>query len=131
MASITERQRADGTVAYKCDVVVRVDGRRVKRSATFDRASTAKAWAGRVEKEIWANGVGAIHKRVEPTVAEAVEKVLAAEGEGMGKTKHQVLKFISDGRAKISSIKLADLHSSDVRALADRRVTQVAQVRRL
>ena len=37
----------------------------------------------------------------------------------MGKTKKQVLSFMKDGRAAISSVKLADLHASDVRAFAD------------
>ena len=37
MASIEKRKRADGTTAYKVEVVARGDGKRHKKSATFDR----------------------------------------------------------------------------------------------
>ena len=42
VGSISERERADGTIAYKAEIVVRKDGVRHKLSQTFDREAAAR-----------------------------------------------------------------------------------------
>lgn len=50
MAYIEVREKADGTLAYKAEVVVTLNGKRVKRTATFDRRVTANRWAKKPKK---------------------------------------------------------------------------------
>lgn len=52
MGSISERKRADGTIAYKAEIVVRKDGKRHKLSQTFDREAAARHWMKRREVEL-------------------------------------------------------------------------------
>ena len=52
LGSISERKRADGTIAYKAEIVVRKDGVRHKLSPTFDRQAAARHWIKRREEEI-------------------------------------------------------------------------------
>jgi hypothetical protein len=40
MAHIEERKLKDGSTSFRADVVVRIDGKRVKNSAAFDRRMT-------------------------------------------------------------------------------------------
>lgn len=52
MGSISERKRADGTIAYKAEIVVRKDGVRHKLSQAFDREAAARHWMKRREVEL-------------------------------------------------------------------------------
>jgi hypothetical protein len=52
VGSISERKRADGTIAYKAEIVVRKDGKRHKLSQTFDREVAARHWMKRGEEEL-------------------------------------------------------------------------------
>jgi hypothetical protein len=52
VGSISERKRADGTIAYKAEIVVRKDGVRHKLSQTFDREAAARHWIKRREEEL-------------------------------------------------------------------------------
>lgn len=123
MATIEERH-ARGRTVYKTDVVVRVDGKRVKKSRTFSRRSEAAAWAKRVEREIRENGVRALERPADrPTVADAVQRYLDTTREQFGKTKRQVLRFVADRRAAFSDLYLDQVAAHDVlefaRELAD------------
>ncbi|MEH6521183.1 hypothetical protein [Sulfitobacter sp.] len=73
MASIEKRKRADGTTAYKVEDIVRVDGKRHKKTATFERLTTENAWAKKMEQQIKSDGPTAFTQKLElsPTVADA------------------------------------------------------------
>ncbi|WP_298861836.1 hypothetical protein [uncultured Sulfitobacter sp.] len=78
MASIEKRKRADDTSAYKVAVVMRVDGKRHKKPATFDRRITANAWAQKMEQQIKSDGPTTFTQKPELslTVAYAVTKYI-------------------------------------------------------
>jgi hypothetical protein len=73
MASIEKRKRADGMTACKVEVIVRVDGKRHKKTATFERLTTENAWAKKMEQQIKSDGPTAFTQKLElsPTVADA------------------------------------------------------------
>ncbi|MEL6463398.1 MAG: hypothetical protein AAFQ58_00390 [Pseudomonadota bacterium] len=93
MASIEERKCADGSTAYKAEIVIRVDGKRRKKSATFDRAITARAWAAKMERQLKSNDIEAFQKREpEKTIGDLIQLYLDdIAGSDIGKTKRQVL----------------------------------------
>ncbi len=93
MGTITTRERADGSVAYRAEVVTRHDGKRHKHSATFDRESAAKAWIKRKEKEVRSDGYHPAKRRVAVTVGDAIDRYVA-DHERMGKTKAQCLRTL-------------------------------------
>lgn len=120
MASIEERKRADGTTAYKAEVVIRVDGKRKKKSATFDREVTARAWSKRIEKQLKAGGAEEIFeaRQERKTVADAIEKYMTSTAIDLKSTKKQVLGFVRDKRCKFSELYLDELAAHDIREFA-------------
>ena len=56
MSSVSKRKRADGSIAYKAEIVVRKDGVRHKLSQTFDRETAARHWIARREEEVRKSG---------------------------------------------------------------------------
>lgn len=97
MASIEERKRADGTTAYKAEVVIRIDGKRKKKSATFDRKTTAHTWAKKVERQMKASGGAAFfaEQKGQTTVGELIQLYVDDTSNGdFGRTKAQVLRSI-------------------------------------
>jgi hypothetical protein len=44
LGSLSERKRADGSIAYKAEIVMRKDGKRHMLSQTFDRNAAARHW---------------------------------------------------------------------------------------
>ncbi len=58
MATITERKKANGSIAYKAEIVIKKDGAVVHRtSRTFDTKKLAKDWATRKEIELQSQDV--------------------------------------------------------------------------
>ena len=121
MASIEERKRADGTTAFRASVVVRLDGRRHKKTATFNRKATARAWAAKIEKQLKTSGVEEVFvvKQERKTVADAIDRYMTATQENLKDTKKQVLGFVRDGRCEFASLHLDDVKSHDVRSFAE------------
>jgi hypothetical protein len=78
MASIEVRTLASGKKVYKAEIVVRVNGKRRKKSATFDRRITAAAWAKKFEKQIKSGDAEAMMEKASKpkTVADAIDKYL-------------------------------------------------------
>ncbi len=121
MASIEERKRADGTIAYKAEVVVRIDGKRKKKSATFDRLTTAKAWSAKIEKQIKADGsLAPFEKREErPTVSDTIDKYLRSTKSELKSTKKQVLSFVRDERCMFGKLYLDQMKPNHIREFAE------------
>lgn len=91
MGSISERKRADGSIAYKAEIVVRKDGVRHKLSQTFDREAAARHWIKRREEELRKpGGLSKLEKTRVITLAQAIERYIT-ELTHIGRTKAQVL----------------------------------------
>jgi len=58
MAHIEERKQSNGKMSYRAEVVVRVDGKRKKKSKTFELKTSAVKWARNTEKLFKQNGSG-------------------------------------------------------------------------
>ena len=121
MAYIEVREKRDGGKSYKAEVVVTVDGKRHKRTATFSNRATANRWASQKERELRIPGNNeAFRKKHEPvTVADAVRHYLEAHRISLKATKKQVLGFVRDGRCTFSSIELRNVRSFHVRSFAE------------
>lgn len=121
MAYIEVREKADGTLAYKAEVVVTLNGKRVKRTATFDRRVTANRWAKKTEKELrMPGGLERLSQPKKPvTVAEAINRYMTSSRTQFKSTKQQVLSFVRDGRCNFSDVLLRDLRANHVRAFAE------------
>ena len=113
--SIEKRQRADGTMRYRCTVGVKQGGKYIYReSQTFGRHQLAKTWgAGRVAK-IEAEGVPGEEKSDEITVGELLRKYIndPALGGRAGRTKTYVLNMLVD--CDIANVKLHDLQEHHI-----------------
>lgn len=88
MASIIERKRADGTVAYLVQITIKKDGKIVHREArTFDRRPAANEWAKKREKELAAPGGVAAVKARKVTLKDAIDKYMKEAVRSFGRTK--------------------------------------------
>lgn len=121
MAHIEVREKSDGKKAFKAEVVVTVEGKRHKRSATFSTLTTAKHWAAK--KEIEMRTPGGIEKLCRPskpvTVADAVGRYIDAHKSALKQTKYQVLSFVSDRRCDFSERELREIQSYHIREFAE------------
>lgn len=111
MGTISARARADGTIAYRAEVVIRLEGKRHKFTATFDRESAAKKWIVRKEKEVRQPGFQ--RKRPSTTVSDAIDHY-TADASRIGRTKAQVLRAL-----KADSIADMDCRDVGTEALVD------------
>ena len=94
MGSISDRKFADGTIAYKAEIVVRKDGVRHKLSQTFDREAAARHWIKRREEELRKPGGLSKRERTRTvTLSQAIERYIA-ELKLIGRTKAQVLQAL-------------------------------------
>jgi len=94
VGSIFERRRADGTIAYKAEIVVRKDGKRHKLSQTFDREAAARQWIKRREDELRKpGGLAKLEKTRAVTLAQAIERNIT-ELTQIGRTKAQALQAL-------------------------------------
>lgn len=116
MGSISERRRADGSIAYKAEIVVRKEGKRHKLSQTFDREIAARRWIDRREAELRKpGGLAALRKEQSVTLAKAIERY-TAELTQVGKTKAQVLRALLEH--EIAWKECSDIVSKDLVDLA-------------
>ena len=76
MGTIISRKRADGTVGYTAQILIKRKGKIVHREAkTFDRKQIAKAWLARRETEL--SEPGAMERRPDPTLAVVIDRYVA------------------------------------------------------
>lgn len=117
MASISERRRKDGTVAFMAQIVIKREGQIVHReNKTFDSRRKATGWAARREDEL--AQPDAIASRDNPTLAAVIDQYIAESRKAIGRTKQQVLQAIqADQIAQMSCSRIA---SKDVIAFANR-----------
>lgn len=114
VGTISERPRADGTIAYRAEIVIRQDGKRRKFTATFDRLVAAERWVKRREAELRRPG-GLDPAPQRHTLADAIDKH-TADVARIGKTKAQVLRALKS-RA-IATKDAEDITSADLVDLA-------------
>ncbi len=116
MGSISERKRADGTIAYKSEIVVRKDGVRHKLSQTFDREAAARHWIKRREEKLRKpGGLSKLERTRTVTLAQAIERYIA-ELTQIGRTKAQVLQALLSHA--VARIECADIGSKNLVDLA-------------
>ncbi|UOA08313.1 tyrosine-type recombinase/integrase [Methylobacter sp. S3L5C] len=110
MASITKRIRADGTIVYKAEIVIKKDGVIVHReSKTFDKQKLSKDWAMRREVELQKTDVYA--KKSYLPIREVIEKYLK-DFPPSGRSKLSDLLMLS--KQDIGSIDIHKLSTSDL-----------------
>lgn len=103
MATITERVRADGSKAYRAQIVIKRSGKIIHReSETFDNRSDATLWAARRESALGSPGgvEAAIAKQSDVTLGELItlyEKRMKPL-KSWGKTKQGVFNLIKESR---------------------------------
>lgn len=104
MATISERKRANGSIAHFAQIRVYRHGRVAHtESRTFERRSDAKAWAIRRESELAKVGSDFSHlKQRGKTLGDAIDRYIAESHKEIGRTKAQVLR-------SIKSYEIADL----------------------
>lgn len=102
MATITERTRADGTKAYRVQIVIKRKGKIIHRDGeTFDNRADAKLWAAKREKTLKQPGgveTAAVNKN-DVTLGELItlyEKRMKPL-KSWGKTKQGVLNYLKEG----------------------------------
>lgn len=117
MGTITLRKRADGSVAYRAEVVTRQDGKRHKFTSTFDREVAAAKWIAKKEKEVRSPGWRPNAKREVVTLGDAIERY-TADLKTIGRTKAQVLRTLL--RDPIADLDCRDVRSPELVDLVDR-----------
>lgn len=114
MGTIVERTRADGSVAFRAQILIKSNSRIVhQESSTFDRRSTAEAWLKNRERELHAPGGLEAVQRKTGSVGDILKDYLAEMGTSMGRTKTQVLRSIR-ADFMIAEIPCQDLRSKDI-----------------
>lgn len=94
MGSIYEHRRADGTTAYKAEIVVRKNGKRHKLSQTFEREIAAQRWINRREAELRKpGGLATLQKQRKVTLGQVIDRY-TADTARIGRTKAQVLQAL-------------------------------------
>lgn len=113
--SIEKRQRADGTLRYRCTVGVKEGGKYLYReNRTFSKQAHAKTWgAGRVA-ELEVNGVPTDSSSEKITVGDLLKRYINDPNLGgkAGRTKRYVLDMLLD--CDIAEISLNSLSTSHV-----------------
>ncbi|WP_324029243.1 tyrosine-type recombinase/integrase [Pantoea sp. JZ2] len=113
--SIEKRQRADGTLRYRCTVGVKEGGKYLYReNRTFSKQAHAKTWgAGRVA-ELEANGVPTANGSDKMTVGDLIRRYINDPNLGgkAGRTKRYVLDMLID--CDIAAKTLTELSTSHV-----------------
>lgn len=117
MGTISMRRRADGSIAYRAEVVTRREGKRHKVSATFDREDAATRWIKKKEKEVRAEGYVPPKRREPVTLGGAIERYVR-EQKNIGRTKAQVLRALLDD--PIAAEDCRDVRSEHIVSLAKR-----------
>ena len=117
MATIKNRQRKDGSLAYLSEVRVKRDGEIVHReSRTFDRRAQAEAWAVSREKR-FTKGI-LIVKRPQSVKQATLRKVLqhyrkdVSAVRPMGRSKMSHIRFLE--KCEIARMTACEIKSSDI-----------------
>ncbi len=114
MGTIVERRRADGTSAYRAQILIKSKGQIVhQESSTFSRRTTAEAWLKRREKELKSPGGLEAAQRKVGTVGDIIKDYIREKEGGMGRTKTQVLRSICESHM-ISDIPTPDLQPKHI-----------------
>ncbi|WP_162232930.1 hypothetical protein [Cypionkella psychrotolerans] len=114
MGTIVERTRADGSVAFRAQILIKSNSRIVhQESSTFDRRSTAEAWLKSRERELHSPGGLEAVQRKTGSVGDILKDYLIEMGTSMGRTKTQVLRSIR-AEYMIAEIPCQDLRSKDI-----------------
>ena len=117
MGTIISRKRADGTVGYTAQILIKRKGKIVHREAkTFDRKQIAKAWLARRETEL--SEPGAMERRPDPTLAVVIDRYIAESKRALGRTKEQVLRTIKTH--DLADMPCSTITSTDIIAFAHR-----------
>lgn len=119
MATIVERTRKDGSIAYVAQITRRAHT--LQKSKTFPTRKAATAWAKKAEKEIDdAIAAGndpspATAKKI--TLGDAIDKYIHESMKEIGKTKAQVLRTIRT-EYDIAEMRCEQIASQDIIAFA-------------
>lgn len=96
MGTIIERPRANGSIAYLAQILLKSDGKVVHReSRTFDRKAAASAWIKKREAEL-KNDTSQLGRTRRPSskLSDAIDKYVESSLKEIGRTKGQVLSAI-------------------------------------
>lgn len=116
MGTVTERKRKDGSKSYTAQIRIMRDGKMVHSEAqTFERKQAAKAWLSRRENEL--SKPGALEKKADKTLGEAIEKYVDTSRRKIGKTKEQCLNLLL--KHPVAGKSCSTITSVDISSLAD------------
>ena len=115
LGTITERPRADGTTAYKVEIVIRQDGKRRKFSQTFSKLIIAQRWMKKKETELRKTGGIEREDAKIQTLSMAID-LYVESNQQIGRTKAQVLRSIKE--YPISSMAADKIAASHIIAFA-------------
>lgn len=117
MATITQRKRSDGTLAYTAQIRLKREGKVIHSEAkTFERKQMAQAWAKKREAEL--SAPGALEKTDDPPLAVVIDRYLAEAQHKIGKTKGQVLRTIKAD--PLAALPCSSIDSSELLAFLNR-----------
>lgn len=117
MGTIVARKRKDGSIGYTAQILRKQKGVIVHREAkTFDRKQAAQAWIKKRETELAAPGGLRKEGRAGVTLAEAIDRYIAASVKEIGRTKAQVLRSIKG--YDIASMPCGEIGSQEIVAFA-------------
>ncbi len=128
VGTIVERPRANGSVAYLAQILLKKDGKIVHReSRTFDRKPMATAWIKKRESELKKDpSLIGVTARPSSKLSDAIDKYVAESLKEIGRTKAQTLKAIK--RFSIANKECASIRSQDIvkfgQQLAEERTPQ-------
>lgn len=111
MGTIVARKRADKSISYTAQILIKRKGAIVHREAkTFDRKQAARAWITRREAEL--SRPGGLEKADDPSLAVAIDRYIRESRKEIGRTKAQVLRTIKE--YDIAEMKCSAIKSSDI-----------------
>ncbi|MGR3567107.1 MAG: site-specific integrase, partial [Pseudooceanicola nanhaiensis] len=122
MASIRARPLKNGSTSYTATITRQVDGERYQETKTDSNKRLLEAWAKKREAEIDAAIAAGqpvkTREEVRATLGEAIDRYIAEERAGMGKTKAQVLRTIRE-EYDIADMQCDRIESRHIVAFAD------------
>ncbi|XUA17752.1 tyrosine-type recombinase/integrase [Citrobacter sp. OP27] len=120
--NVEKRQKADGTIRWRCVVGVKEKGKYTHReSKTFSKASIAKAWGARRVLEIESGIAAPTEQKPDViTLSELIDKYL----------NHPTVKAGRSARANLNMIKRHELATCDVLTVTAKDFIEFGRVRR-
>lgn len=115
MGTIVERERRNGTIAYKAQIIRKANGKVVwSERQTFDRRAAAAAWLARREEEL--DRPGGMERVQDPPLRVVIDRYIDESERVIGRTKAQVLRTIKD--MDIAALRCSQIKSADLVAFA-------------